>query len=91
MDTGTLDWLQRLDCAGHHKMLESEAMASVETTSRLACIALLLAGCGRLHRELSDDEWCKSSFDYRPGSREYADCRARIDRQRHRGGEAVGR
>jgi len=29
-------------------------------------------------RELSDDEWCKS-FEYRAGTREYADCRQRID------------
>jgi hypothetical protein len=32
-----------------------------------------------MQRELSDDEWCKS-FEYRAGTREYADCRQRIDR-----------
>jgi hypothetical protein len=36
-----------------------------------------------MRRELSDDEWCKS-FEYRPGTREYAECRQRIDRQRAR-------
>jgi hypothetical protein len=32
--------------------------------------------------ELSDDEWCES-FEYGAGTREYADCRQRIDRQRY--------
>jgi hypothetical protein len=64
-------------------------MESIKMASHIACMAtivsaLMLAGCGRLHRELSDDEWCRS-FDYREGSREYTECRARIDRQRQRG------
>jgi hypothetical protein len=53
--------------------------------------ALLLAamalGAASVHREPSEDEWCKS-FDYRPGTREYAECRQRIDRQRARAIEA---
>jgi hypothetical protein len=44
--------------------------------------ALTLASCST-QRELSDDEWCRS-FEYREGTREYAECRARIDRQRQR-------
>jgi len=64
-------------------------MESIKMASQIACMAtivsaLMLAGCGRLHHELSDDEWCRS-FDYREGSREYTECRARIDRQRQRG------
>jgi hypothetical protein len=53
--------------------------------ARLA--ALVLASCSSMQRELSDDEWCKS-FEYRAGTREYADCRQRIDRQRARAAEA---
>jgi hypothetical protein len=49
--------------------------------------ALVLASCSSMQRELSDDEWCKSS-EYRPGTREYAECRQRIDRQRTRAVEA---
>jgi len=60
----------------------------IETTSRMAAAAIVaaltLAGCGHSQPELTDDEWCKS-FDYREGSREYTECRARIDRQRQRG------
>jgi hypothetical protein len=52
---------------------------------RLAILlaALVLSSCSSMRRELSDDEWCKS-FDYRPSTREYAECRQRIDRQRAR-------
>jgi hypothetical protein len=53
--------------------------------ARLA--ALVLGSCSSMQRELSDDEWCKS-FEYRAGTREYADCRQRIDRQRARAAEA---
>jgi hypothetical protein len=49
--------------------------------------ALMLGSCSSMQRELSDDEWCKS-FEYRPGTREYAECRQRIDRQRARAAEA---
>jgi hypothetical protein len=49
--------------------------------------ALVLGSCSSMQRELSDDEWCKS-FEYRPGAREYAECRQRIDRQRARAAEA---
>jgi hypothetical protein len=48
---------------------------------------LVLASCSSMQRELSDDEWCKS-FEYRPGTRGYAECRQRIDRQRARATEA---
>jgi hypothetical protein len=48
--------------------------------------ALALANCST-QRELSDDEWCRS-FEYREGTREYAECRARIDKQRQRGERA---
>jgi hypothetical protein len=48
--------------------------------------ALTLANCST-QRELSDDEWCRS-FEYREGTREYAECRARIDKQRQRGEKA---
>jgi hypothetical protein len=44
--------------------------------------ALTLASCST-QRELSDDEWCRS-FEYGEGTREYTECRARIDRQRQR-------
>jgi hypothetical protein len=53
--------------------------------ARLA--ALVLGSCSSMQRELSDDEWCES-FEYRAGTREYADCRQRIDRQRARAAEA---
>jgi hypothetical protein len=48
---------------------------------RLALLlaALVLGSCSTMQRELSDDEWCKS-FEYRAGTREYAECRQRIDR-----------
>jgi hypothetical protein len=49
-------------------------------------VALVLGSCSSTQRELSDDEWCKS-FEYRPGTKEYADCRQRIDRQRARAAE----
>jgi hypothetical protein len=49
--------------------------------------ALVLGSCSSMQRELSDDEWCKS-FENRAGTREYADCRQRIDRQRARAAEA---
>jgi hypothetical protein len=49
--------------------------------------ALVLGNCSSMQRELSDDEWCKS-FEYRAGTREYADCRQRIVRQRARAAEA---
>jgi hypothetical protein len=52
----------------------------------LAMGILTLSSCST-QRELSDDEWCRS-FEYRQGTREYADCRARIDRQRQRGAGA---
>lgn len=45
--------------------------------------ALMLASCSSMQRELSDAEWCQS-FEYPEGTREYAECRARIDRQRQR-------
>jgi hypothetical protein len=56
---------------------------------RLAILlaALVLSSCSSMRRELSDDEWCKS-FEYRAGTREYAECRQRIDRQRARAAEA---
>jgi hypothetical protein len=56
---------------------------------RLAVLlaALVFGGCSSMQRELSDDEWCKS-FEYRPGTREYAECRQRIDRQRARATKA---
>jgi hypothetical protein len=56
---------------------------------RLLCLlsVLVLGSCSSMQRELSDDEWCKSS-EYRPGTREYAECRQRIDRQRARAAEA---
>jgi hypothetical protein len=53
----------------------------------LLLVALMLGSCSSMQRELSDDEWCKS-FEYRPSTREYADCRQRIDRQRTRAAEA---
>jgi hypothetical protein len=53
----------------------------------LLLAALALGSCSSIQRELSDDEWCKS-FEDRPGTREYADCRQRIDRQRARAVEA---
>jgi hypothetical protein len=49
--------------------------------------ALMLGSCSSMQRELSDDQWCKS-FEYRAGTREYAECRQRIDRQRARAVEA---
>ena len=56
---------------------------------RLALLlaTLMLGSCSSMQRELSDDEWCKS-FEYRPDTNEYADCRQRIDRQRARAAEA---
>lgn len=48
---------------------------------------LVLGSCSSMQRELSDDEWCRS-FEYRPATREYAECRQRIDRQRARAAEA---
>jgi len=56
---------------------------------RLAFVlaALVLGSCSSTQRELSDDEWCKS-FESRPGTSEYAECRQRIDRQRARAAEA---
>jgi hypothetical protein len=52
---------------------------------RLALLlaALVLGSCSSMQRELSDDEWCKS-FEYRASTKEYAECRQRIDRQRAR-------
>jgi hypothetical protein len=50
--------------------------------------ALVLGSCSSMQRELSDDEWCKSS-EYGPGTREYAECRQRIDRLRARAGTAA--
>jgi hypothetical protein len=52
---------------------------------RLALLlaALMLGSCSSMQRELSDDEWCKS-FEYRASTKEYAECRQRIDRQRAR-------
>jgi hypothetical protein len=49
--------------------------------------ALVLGSCSSMQRELSDDEWCKS-LEYRVGTREYAECRQQIDRQRIRAAEA---
>ena len=56
---------------------------------RLALLlaSLVLGSCSSVQRELSDDEWCKS-FESRPGTSEYAECRQRIDRQRARAAEA---
>jgi hypothetical protein len=56
---------------------------------RLALLlaTLMLGSCSSMQRELSDDEWCKS-FEYRAGTREYAECRQRIDRQRARAADA---
>jgi hypothetical protein len=56
---------------------------------RLAILlaGLMLSSCSSMRRELSDDEWCKS-FEDRPTTREYAECRLRIDRQRARAAEA---
>jgi hypothetical protein len=48
-----------------------------------AAAAGLVASCASKH-EMSDDEWCKS-FEYRPGTPFYQDCRERVDRQRQRG------
>jgi hypothetical protein len=39
--------------------------------------AMSLVSCSTQH-ELSDDDWCRS-FEYREGTRQYAECRARID------------
>jgi hypothetical protein len=39
----------------------------------------VLASCASTQRELSDHEWCRS-FEYRSDTREYAECRQRIDR-----------
>lgn len=50
-------------------------------------VALVLGSCSSTQRELSDDEWCKS-FESRPGTSEYAECRQRVDRQRARAAEA---
>ena len=63
--------------------------AEVAMILRVALLlaALMLGSCSSMQRELSDDEWCKS-FEYRPGTREYAECRQRIDRQRARAAEA---
>jgi hypothetical protein len=46
-------------------------------------VVLMLASCTSMQRELSDAEWCQS-LGYPEGSREYAECRAQIDRQRQR-------
>jgi hypothetical protein len=46
-------------------------------------VALMLASCASTQRELSDAEWCQS-LGHPEGSREYAECRAQIDRQRQR-------
>jgi hypothetical protein len=53
----------------------------------LLLAALMLGSCSSMRHELSDDEWCKS-FEYRASTREYIDCRQRIDRQRARAAEA---
>jgi hypothetical protein len=50
-------------------------------------VALLLGGCSSMQRELSDDEWCQSS-EHQVGTKDYAECRQRIDRQRARAAEA---
>ena len=44
-------------------------------------VALLMSGCATVTRELSDDDWCRS-FDYAEGTRQYAECRLRLDRLR---------
>jgi hypothetical protein len=49
-------------------------------------VALVLGNCSSMQRELWDDEWCKS-FEYRAGTREYAECHRQID-QRIRAAEA---
>jgi hypothetical protein len=49
--------------------------------------ALVLGSCSSMQRERADDEWGKS-FEYRAGTREYADCRQRIDQQRARAAKA---
>jgi carbonic anhydrase/acetyltransferase-like protein (isoleucine patch superfamily) len=56
---------------------------------RLALLlaALVLGSCSSMQRELSDDEWCKSSIDR--AMAEYVECRQRIDRQRARAAEAT--
>jgi hypothetical protein len=66
-----------------NRVMSSITTAHVAPVAAIAA-ALMLQGCGHSQRELSDDEWCRS-FDYRPDSREYTECRARIDRQRQRG------
>jgi hypothetical protein len=55
---------------------------------RLALLlaALVLGSCSSMQRELSDDEWCKSSIDR--AMTEYVECRQRIDRQRARAADA---
>ena len=57
--------------------------------TRLAILAVAgvmmgLASFSLIQRELSDEEWCQS-FEYREGTREYAECRARIERLRQQG------
>lgn len=58
---------------------------SIHTLSIFAVVVgcLMVAGCAAVHRELSDSEWCQS-FDYRPGTPAYQECRQRIERQRQR-------
>jgi hypothetical protein len=46
-------------------------------------MALILASCASMQRELSDAEWCQS-LGHPEDSHEYTECRAQIDRQRQR-------
>jgi hypothetical protein len=70
------------------------SLVSTRSARRLAAMslmmALMLASCTSIQRELSDAEWCQS-LGHPEGSREYAECRAQIDRQRQHVARAGGR
>ena len=71
---------------GAFKLL-TRAIAMIRRWLGLATLATAaawsVASCASKH-EMSDDEWCKS-FEYRPGTPAYQDCRERVDRQRQSG------
>jgi hypothetical protein len=65
------------------------SLANVLLQGGLAILAatvglVAITACVSKH-EMSDDEWCKS-FEDRPGTQDYTECRQRIDMQRQRSG-----